>query len=121
MENGLQVGVDTRKYLSKAGKRARRSDAGKWHIIIRDADKYVCLVGGKHYVFAQVLTRIAKDAGCEGAVNALYRYGLLDKGPVLLWGVKAFAVEDMKESGLFKVTLDGRPGESSAGPCGDEE
>ena len=121
MENGLQVGVDTRKYLSKAGKRARRSDAGKWHIVIRDADKYVCPVGDKHYVFAQVLTRIAKEAGCEGAVNALYRYGLLDKGPVLLWGVKAFAVEDMKESGLFAVTLDERPGESSAGPCGDGE
>ena len=121
MENGLQVGVDTRKYLSKAGKRARRSDAGKWHIIIRDADKYVCPVNGKHYVFAQVLTRIAKDAGCEGAVNALYRYGLLDEGPVLLWGVKAFAVEDMKESGLFKVTLDERPGESSVGPFGDGE
>lgn len=121
MENGLQVGVDARKYLSRAGRRARRSDAGRWHIVIRDADKYVCLVDGKHYVFAQVLTRIAKDAGCEGAVNALYRYGLLDKGPVLLWGVKAFAVEDMRESGLFAVTLDGRPGKSSVGPLGDTE
>lgn len=119
--DGLQVGVDTRRFITGTDKRARRSDAGRWRIVIRDADKYVCLVDGKHYVFAQVLTRMAKDAGCEGAVNALYRYGLLDKGPVLLWGVKAFCVEDMRESGLFAVTLDACPGKSSVGPLGDEE
>lgn len=119
--DGLQVGVDTRRFITGKDKRARRSDAGRWHIVIRDADKYVCLVDEKHYVFAQVLTRIAKDAGCEGAVNALYRYGLLDKGPVLLWGVKAFCVEDMNASGLFKVMLDVCPGESSVSPLGGRE
>ena len=119
--DGLQVGVDTRRFITGKDKRARRSDAGSWGIRLANAEKYVCVIDGRHYVFAQVLTRIAKDAGCEGAVNALYRYGLLSEGPVLLWGVKAFCVEDMNASGLFKVTFDDRPGESSVGPLGRRE
>ena len=104
MNDAVQTGVDTRRYVRQSP-RGRRSDAGSWTMDVYDSAKYVCTIDGEDYMFAQVLLKKAADAGSRGATNALYRLSSAQGMTVLLYGVKAFPLSRLRETGFFDVRL----------------
>jgi len=103
----VRAGVDTRRFQHSH----RKSTAKRYVCDIYDAGSYICNVDGTDYIFCEVLTRKAKEAGNEGAKNAFYRLCAFPAAAVLLYGVRAIAVDTINASGYLKVNFHTEMGE----------
>lgn len=109
--NGLQKNVDVRRF--KQNKKIKGQGAAKWRIDLYSAGNYLCEVDGEQYIFSQVLSQKARDAGATGAMNAIYRLSAAPATAVLLYGVKALALETINASGWIEVITHMEAGEDT--------
>lgn len=109
--NGLQKNVDVRRFQQK--KKIKGQGAAKWRIDLYSAGNYLCEVDGEQYVFSQVLSQKARDAGATGAMNAIYRLSAAPAAAVLLYGVKALALSTINASGWIELVTHMEAGEDT--------